>query len=434
MNHTIIIEKIIHGGLGLGRLESGIVILVPFVLPGEEVVVQEKKKHRGYIQAELVKILRPSPDRVAPPCPWFTQCGGCDLQHMNLPAQHTVKENVISESLTRAGVKWNEQLVNSIISSPDSFHYRYRIRLKVSSNGTIGFHRSGSNEIIEIGKCLIASDLLNKALEIIRSSGLVKEIAPDVKEIELLQSPSDKLISSIFHITNDVVHSFDKLTNLLTSDVFTAILIKSGRKTEVVTSTTEDYLLRQNFDASICSHSYNLQWTPGSFSQVNADLNERLVNLVCRLTGNIKGMELLDLYCGTGNFSIPLALKGASVTGIEVNQEAIIQAKQNALKLGLNNVRFVDRDVHKWIRRAGKHSKEYNVIVLDPPRQGMGKNITHLASLSPSKIIYISCDPATLARDIALLSGLGYQLSEVTPLDMFPQTHHVECVALLEKN
>jgi 23S rRNA (uracil1939-C5)-methyltransferase len=135
-----------------------------------------------------------------------------------------------------------------------------------------------------------------------------------------------------------------------------------------------------------------------------------------------------------GNFSIPLSIQGSAVLGIERHTDCIEQAQNTASRSGLNNSRFLDRDVHKWISREAKRSNEYIVIILDPPRQGMGNNIVQLAELAPSKIIYISCDPATLARDIALLYNKRYVLTSITPVDMFPQTHHIESVALLEKN
>jgi len=134
-----------------------------------------------------------------------------------------------------------------------------------------------------------------------------------------------------------------------------------------------------------------------------------------------------------GNFSIPLAIQGAIVTGIERNEECIDQAKNNALKLGLDNTLFFSGDVHKWTRKAVKHGQKFDVVFLDPPRQGMGKDIIFITELLPSKIIYISCDPATMSRDIAHLQDHGYTLSSITPCDMFPQTHHIESIALLEK-
>jgi 23S rRNA (uracil1939-C5)-methyltransferase len=434
MNHTIRIEKIIHGGLGLGRLENGIVVMTPFVLPNEDVLVAEIKKQRGYIEAEPVEILQSSPDRVEPLCKYYMQCGGCDLQHMNLTAQHKAKENIIRETLNRAGITLEEQTICPTIVSPKPFHYRYRIRLKISPEGVIGFHQAGSNSIIEIEYCHVATDILNSALNELRNSSLIEEIAHVTREIELLHSPSDDRVFCVLHLHKNKFYPQEKITSHLSSfDVITAIAIKKGRDIELIARDKEEYHLQQDFDASACGQPFSLSWTPGCFSQGNAEQNTQLIKLACSLAKNSKGKKILDLFCGMGNFSIPLAIQGAIVTGVERNEECINQANINALKLGLDNTLFFSGDVHKWTRKAVKHGQKFDIVLLDPPRQGMGKDIIFITELLPAKIIYISCDPATMSRDIAYLQNYGYSLSSIIPCDMFPQTHHIESIALLEK-
>lgn len=435
MKHTIRIEKIIHGGRGLGRLDNGIIVLTPFVLPGEEVVVREKNIQRGFIEADPVQILRPSPDRVEPPCPYYMRCGGCDLQHMSLSAQHAAKENIAGESLTRAGVAVGELAVSAITPSPQPLHYRYRVRLKVSPEGALGFHQAGSNAIVDIEYCHVATKLLNEALNELRGSRFLEAMAPHIREIELLHSPADGLIFCVLHPHRDRSFPREKATEHLPAlNLIAAVAVKKGHKVEMVSQDRQEDKLRQDFAASICGREYSLTWTPGCFSQVNAEQNAVLVRLACRLAGEAPGKDVLELFCGMGNFSIPLALQGAEVTGIERHEECIAQAVSNASRLGLRNARFFDRDVQTWLRKAARHGKSYRTILLDPPRQGMGKEILLLTDLLPARIIYISCDPATLARDIALLEKNDYHLSSFAPFDMFPQTHHIESVALLEKN
>lgn len=435
MNHTIRIEKIIHGGRGLGRLNNGIIVMTSFVLPGEEVVITEKNKQRGFIEAETVKILNPSPDRVEPPCPYYMRCGGCDLQHMSLEAQHAAKESITRDALNRAGVPAGERIISNITPSPQPFHYRYRIRLKVSLEGAIGFHQAGSNSIVDVEYCQVATELLNNALRELRDSRFPEIIAPHAGEIELLHSPADNRIFCVVHPHRGNAFPLEKLSKILPApNLITAVGVKKGRKVEMMAQSAEGDTLRQDFAASICGHEYSLIWTPGCFSQVNAEQNAMLIRQTCRLAGESQGKDILELFCGMGNFSIPLALRGAVVTGIERHEECIAQAIRNGSRLGLDNTRFFDRDVHTWVRKAIKYSKKYGTILLDPPRQGMGKDIVLLTELLPSRIIYISCDPATLARDIALLEKHDYHLSSLAPFDMFPQTHHTESVALLEKN
>lgn len=428
------IDKIIHGGRGLGRLDNGIIVLTPFVLPGEKVALKETKKKRGYIEAEVLEIIEPSRERVSPACQYYMQCGGCDFQHMRIEAQHTAKEGVIHESLQRERVSTEKVDFSSIIPSPENLHYRHRIRMKVSPGGEIGFHRAGSNSIINIEHCPVASDKLNKALAELRSSGLLQTIAKETKEIELLHSPADDLIFCLIHPSDNIAypHVID-IEPLPELDFIDGISLLKGRKTKSVQS-NKIQSLKQHFNGSASDHSYSLSWTPGCFSQVNVDQNANLVDRVCQLAEVTNGTEVLDLFCGMGNFSIPLALQNAVVTGIEHNAQCIEQAKRNAYINEVTNTKFIDQDVNKWIRKAVNLKQKYNIVLLDPPRQGMGKNITMLAAFSPDKIIYISCDPATLARDISQLQTHGYKLTNISPVDMFPQTHHIESIALLEKN
>ena len=354
---------------------------------------------------------------------------------MSLAAQHEAKEKIIRETLTRAGVTLGEQTICPTIASPKPFHYRYRIRLKISPEGAIGFHQAGSNSIIDIEYCHVATEILNRALNELRGSSFIEEIAQVTREIELQHSPSDDRVFCVLHLHKNKSYPQKKITNHLSSfNIITAIALKKGRDIELISRDKEEYKLQQDFDASACGQPFSLTWTPGCFSQGNAEQNTQLIKLACSLAKNCKGKKILDLFCGMGNFSIPLALQGAIVTCIERNEECIDQANINALKLELDNTLFYNGDVHKWTRKAVKHGQKFDIVLLDPPRQGMGKEIVLITELLPSKIIYISCDPATLSRDIAQLQDHGYSLSSITPCDMFPQTHHIESIALLEKN
>lgn len=175
-----------------------------------------------------------------------------------------------------------------------------------------------------------------------------------------------------------------------------------------------------------------LSWSGGCFSQVNPGQNEQLIRLICEAAGDLHGKTILDLYCGMGNFSVPLGRCGGTVTGIEGNQESIHWAEKNARQAEIK-ARFFVADVRSALEQLVEQGEQADLILLDPPRSGVGKNITLLPQLEPEKIIYVSCDPATLARDLNLLCPAGYQISRVIPVDMFPQTSHIETVVLLER-
>lgn len=429
------IEKIITGGQGLARREDGMVILTRFVLPGETVEVREAKQHRGYAEADLVRVLEPSPERVTPACPYYGVCGGCDLQHISGPAQLRIKEEICREAFLRAGILIEPEVLRPILSSPQAYHYRYRIRLKVDPNGQQGFFRFRSNRIVRIDQCPVATELLNAALRGLQASPMPESLAAVIREIDLLHSPADNRIHVLLlpdpgkHIDRRQLAAYaGKLAGVQ------AVWLKTRDGIVRLAGDSGPDLLRQDFTPEVCSRAFSLHWPPGCFSQVNAGQNIQLLSLVLSLAGTIAGRRVLDLFCGMGNFSVPLALGGARVTGVELSRESVTWAKNNTVATGCAAAEFLAGDVATVLGTPGIRNASFELIVLDPPRQGLSKASGQLAELNAGRIIYISCDPATLVRDLALICAHGYQLRQVVPVDMFPQTHHIETVALLEKN
>lgn len=431
MEFTVTIEKIIAGGRGLARHESGKVVMIDGVLPGEVVNVSEVKKHRGYIEAEPVEIISPSPERRQPVCPWYQDCGGCDLLHCNYDFQLQIKNNIVKEALKRAGVVCPGDCPVGTLPSPESLAYRYRLRMKVDRNGQVGFHKKRTNKIVPVSNCAIATSKINAAISILQSSSLLKEITGICNEIELLHSPADNALTLLLQVEEKNKADQDLLTLFDGCSAINQVGYKTGLQIHANPSLLP---LKQCFVLSGDRQtSYSLSWAAGCFYQVNAGQNKQLVRLVCRLAGNVHGQSILDLYCGTGNFSIPLALRGATITGMELDRESIRWAKFNAETTGMQ-CRFIAADVHKTLLELVQTGQQVDIIILDPPRRGIGKAAGLLPKLQPRKIIYISCDPATLARDLATLCDRGYSLGQLIPVDMFPQTHHIESLALLEKN
>jgi 23S rRNA (uracil1939-C5)-methyltransferase len=428
MDGTVHIEKIIAGGYGLGRRQDGMVVLTRYVLPGETIRYREIRKRRGHIEAETVEVLDLSPDRVTPRCPFYTVCGGCDFQHISLGAQLRIKEEIIAESLLRAGTGFSPSRLQQILPSPATWQYRRRLRLKLSPAGAFGFCKPASNEVAPVDQCPVATAPLNRALLEISRSPLLSGLAASAREIDLLHSPADDQVfvrlqprpgktitASLVTALAGSLHSVDNI----------GIQHRDNRRRD---------LLRQDFASDLAGRPFSLTWTPSCFFQVNAEQNTRLIRLVLSLTGPAAGKRVLDLFCGMGNFSVPLAIAGAQVTGVEWNRESISRAGINAATAGAAQTVFAAGDVLSAVRRFMQQASAFDLILLDPPRTGLGRESGLLPDLAPGKIIYVSCDPATLARDIAILAARGYKASSVTPVDMFPQTHHIESVALLEKN
>jgi len=431
MEHTVTIEKIITGGKGLARQDRGKVLMVDGVLPGETVRCSVLKEHPGYSEATLIEIISPSPARQLADCPWYQQCGGCDLQHCAYDLQLEIKKHIINEGLRRTGGIPSGDCLQATLPSPEQTGYRYRLRLKVDVHGRIGFHRKKTNMLVPVAGCPVATDIINRAIGCIQSTSLLKPWAHIFREIELLQSPADDSLTLV--LAGNKNQPFDPLKlNKAVEDcpVISQAACRLGGKF----TAGPLHPLQQLFtlpDAP--SRHYSLSWSPGCFSQINASQNRQLVHLVCTLAGTIRDAAILDLYCGMGNFSIPLALMGATVSGVERNPESIRWAKHNAETSGVT-CSFFAVDVRRHLLELSNKQQRVDIIIVDPPRRGLNKTVGLLPKLQPQKIIYVSCDPATLARDIAILAQQGYILQQLTPVDMFPQTHHIESVALLEKN
>ena len=432
MEHTLTIKKVIAGGSGLGTLSDGMAAMVPGTLPGETVLVRERKRHRGHLEADLVRILAPSPDRVAPPCPHYGRCGGCDLQHAAYPAQLILKQRILRESLTRARLDLPPD--QPALASPLPFGYRCRLRLHLDHAGRLGFHAPASNTVVPIERCLLATEPINLAIASLVEHGWPERLAAGIAAIELIHSPADATVTvALAPRPNQRPRQLAALTAALTDGLHplsAAVLAgSSGSRPDAVPAPAP---CRQDFAPR--GLGYHLRWDHRCFFQVNSAQNSRLVETVLDLLPPISPpATALDLYCGMGNFSIPLALAGLRVTGVEQNPAGIRWAQTNSQAAGLTDIRFLGGDVARHLQALIAAEARFDLILLDPPRQGAGRAAALLPLLRPARILSIACDPATLARDLGLIVPQGYRLTRLIPVDMFPQTHHIESIALLER-
>jgi len=430
MKHTVTIEKIIPGGKGLARTADGQVVMIPFTLPAEGVLIREDTKKSGYIEGSIDKVLSPSPARIEPLCPLYGECGGCDVQHGNYQEQLNIKRGIIEESLHRAKVPIEH--VDNTLASPAQWGYRYRLRLKISPSGKLGFFKKKSNEFLPVSHCPVAAAGINSALAELTEAEALLPLTGLYPELELLASPADGKITLV--LRSDKQKPPTSVLQELAKNSYIHQVGWISRKGFQYLSPQADPLTQHvQLDEKSCT----LSWSGGCFSQVNPGQNEQLIRLVCdlagALSGDLSGKTVLDLYCGMGNFSIPLGLCGRTVTGIEGNRESIHWAKENAQQAGIS-ARFLVADVRAALKQLVEQGEKVDCILLDPPRSGIGKDIILLSRLEPEKIIYVSCDPATLARDLNFLCTHGYMITRVVPVDMFPQTSHIESVVLLERS
>jgi tRNA/tmRNA/rRNA uracil-C5-methylase (TrmA/RlmC/RlmD family) len=366
---SLTIHDLAFGGEGVGRIEE-FVVFVPFVITGETVEAEVTEVKKSFARAKLLRIVTPSPQRVMPECRYFTQCGGCQYQHVSYPEQLRVKHKQIADLFERVG-KISPEKVAPVLPCPAPYHYRNRIMIRSQWNGPakkleIGFIRADNNYVQDIEECKIAEPSLNEQIAHVRANppprgGLkvVLRVQPEGWEV-----PKD------------------------------------------------------------------------SFFQNNFFLLPELVRTVKNFLKDSGARHLIDLYCGVGFFGIEAAGAVESFVGVEYDQMAIRAARQNAASRKINNGEFVAAKSEDTLPALlKKFPVEQTAVLLDPPRKGCWPSLLELLRTTrPAQVIYVSCHPATMARDLNILCGDGvYELARVQPLDMFPQTQHVECVADLRR-
>jgi 23S rRNA (uracil1939-C5)-methyltransferase len=393
-----------HGGTALGRHE-GRVIFVPYAIPGETVRVRPGEGKARYAYAGLIEVLHPSPHRIEPRCRHFGTCGGCHFQHIAYPAQLKFKTDVVRDQLERVG-KFTDPPVRETLASPAEWGYRISATFHPSQEGVLGYWSPVEERVIPIYECHIIQSILWQLFE-----------------------DMDLDLTGILHVTLRVGGDDDLLVALETEDVeppplevdfpvSVAMVLPTGEAANLV---GDNYLVER------CA-GRDWRVSAGSFFQVNLDAAEHLVSLVDRMSA-LSGHEVvLELYSGVGLFTATLAAAGQRVIGIESNPDAVSDAAVNLEET--DNVELYQGPVEEVL--PALTGIPFDVVVIDPPRGGVDPTvIDSLLEIRASRIVYVSCDPATFARDARRLARGGYRLHEVSPVDMFPQTYHIETVSLL---
>jgi 23S rRNA (uracil1939-C5)-methyltransferase len=397
---------------------DGKVLFIPYCVTGDEARVEIIEEKKNYSMGRLIEILEPSPWRVKPPCPYFGVCGGCQWQHIDYSKHGELKKEILRETLRRIG-DLRDVPPMAVESSSDPYHYRIRVQLKLDE-GVLGYYKERSHELVDIDHCPIAHPLVNRIIPLIRES---LSSFPQVKEMEINVSPLEEKGVLILHPGTIPQEMGDFLEQFLDAHPILKGLHWMGKRGH--TCRGESHL---NFAIPF---DLTLRISAGSFSQVNLKQNERLIQWVLKFSER-KGEEtVLDLYAGIGNLSLPLALFSKEVWGVEENLTAVKDARFNGKKNGIKNCHFIHGKAEEALKRWSR--EKFGLIVLDPPRTGCKAVLDHVAGLKPKRIIYVSCDPTTLARDLRLFSEKGYPLHGLTLIDMFPQSYHMEVVGLLQR-
>jgi len=400
------VSAMAHGGDALARHE-GKVIFMPYVLPGEDVLVEVTEEKARYSRGRPVEIITPSADRIEPRCPHFGTCGGCQWQHIAYERQLSLREEVLRSQLQRIA-HLKEAPVQPTLAAEGAWHYRNHVQLHLDEEGRLGFIAADGPAVVPLDECHVMHPLLWDVF-----SALDVDF-PELERVSLRAgiSTGDRLL---------VLELTGKEPPVVEVDLpISCVLL-------LIDGTPVTYMGDSYVTENIGGRS--LRISAGSFFQVHTSQAEQLLAIVNRYANPQTDDVVLDLYCGVGTFALHLSANAAQVIGIDSSEAAIDDARFNSRDVA--NVRFELGSAEDLLPSI---EQSIDLVILDPPRQGLSKEaLSALMALDPPKVVYVSCDPATLARDVAKMLQLGYELLEVQPVDMFPQTYHVEAVALLER-
>jgi 23S rRNA (uracil1939-C5)-methyltransferase len=413
------IDRLVPGGAGFLRLSSGQGAFAPGALPGERIRVELAEDHGGYLRAKRWHLLEASPDRVEPSCPVQGSCGGCDLMTLDYPAQLREKVGMLRDALTRVG-RFETLPELAFIAADERLAYRSRIRLHVASDGRLGFFAAESRELVEIPGCQVAHPELERALLTLRSvANQHRAELTSFSELELRVAPAGPRVALRLLPKARAERDASRLLTALSR----AFHVSVGEQR----SAPE---LDQRFPLP---GGVELRVSGAAFTQVNWAVNQRLVQALLDGAERRDAHDFCDLYCGAGNFSLPLLARGLSGVGIEGSKAAIEAAKRASIERGFTRAQFIAGDVREVLVGLPR-TTPFDLVVLDPPRSGAREILPELISRAPLHIAYCACDPVTLARDLRTLCDSGYRLTAISGFDMFPQTHHFETLAWLARS
>ena len=438
--YTGTVEGYSSEGLGIVRLD-GAVVFVPGTVRGEEIDLRITKVMKTCAAGEVVKLRKPSPERTKPECPYFGQCGGCDFQHMSYTEELRAKRQRVQDALTRLG--GTDLQVEEILGAKDPTHYRNKSQYPVGPGGTIGFYKARSHQVVGVDRCLIQSEVSDKTAKAVgdwmrrykisayderTGKGLVRHLYVRVnRKGESLccvvangkQLPREPELAAFVRAAAPrtvgvVLNTNTKKGNVILGDKYRTLW-------------GQDFLMD-----TLCGLRFKL--SVPSFYQVNRDQAEVLYGKALEFAGLTGEETVLDLYCGTGTITLCMAAKAKKVIGAEIVPPAIADAKENAARNGIENAEFFCGDAADIAAKLEQDGLRPDVITVDPPRKGLSPEvIASVAAMGPERVVYVSCDPATLGRDVKLFAELGYRAVRACAVDMFPGTRHVETVCLLSK-
>ena len=438
--HTVTIEGYGEDGMGVARID-GRVVFVHGALRGEKCRVLILKTLRSVAFAKVLKVLEPSDARIAPDCPYFPRCGGCTYRHMRYEEELRLKRQRVQDNLSRIGGSTVE--VEEILGAQDTLRYRNKAQYPVSKDGAVGFYRARTHEVIECEHCLLVKPEADAAAEALREYMQTCHVAGYdektgrglVRHLYVRSNAAGESLICVL-VNGDKLPKEDRLVGLLRAACpkCTGIVLGTNtKKGNVILGDRYRTLWGSDrLEDTLCGKTFRL--SVPSFYQVNRAQAERLYAKAIEFAGLTGGETVLDLYCGAGTITLAMADRAKRVLGAEIVPEAIDDARENAACSGVQNAEFFCGDASDVAKKLARERLRPDVITVDPPRKGLAADVVEsIAEMQPERVVYVSCDSATMARDVKRFAELGYTAVRACAVDMFPRADHVETVCLLSK-
>lgn len=443
--YTINISGLGHGGEGVGRYQD-FTVFVPNALPGEKISAVITTVKKTYAVGRLSAVETPSPHRITPECSIYQECGGCQLQHLTYQEQLKVKRQQVVDAITRIG-KLPDVVVHPTLGADNPWYYRNKMQFPVGlqqGKVVVGCYSQGSHDIVDTDNCLIQHQTNNAIVREVRT--VIAELGIEPYNEHTGQGAIRHVLGRVGTATGEVMVVLVTATDRLPKKeqlierlkakipgLVSLVQNVNPKRTNIIMGNKTVTLWGQDTITDKLGE-FHFAISARSFFQVNTVQAEVLYNQAVKYAGLTGSETVIDAYCGTGTITLFLARKAAKVYGIEIVEPAILDARKNAVNNNVANVEFMVGDAVQVMPRLFKQGIRPDVIVVDPPRAGCEQKVLEtFVNMEPKRIVYVSCNPASLARDLAVLAEKGYVVKEVQPVDMFSMTFHVESVALIER-
>ncbi len=443
---TVQITGANHRRDGVCRV-NGFTVFVPFAIFEEKIEIELTVLKKNYGVGKIVSLVELSPARVEPRCPVFGQCGGCHIQQMNYEAQCVLKEGVVQEAMVRIGGLGDGEIIQSIIPADFPWYYRNKAQVPVGiqhGKTAIGFYQHGSHTIVETPECFIQQEKNNEVLEKMKELIRTFNIRPyneqtgtgDLRHVIVRHSKFSKETMLILVTREESFHQKKEFMVAIQKEIPEIQSFHHNVNSKKGNRILGDKMMlisgKETIEDSIGPFLFDL--SPQSFFQVNPEQTRKIYELVMEYAAPCEDEVIVDAYCGIGTISLYLSQKAKKVYGIEIVPEAVADAQKNAERNGISNAEFILGAVEEVLPELEKRGIHIDTLVVDPPRKGCEESLIQaITSMGIQRVIYVSCNPASLARDIKIFTGDGYRVESVQPVDQFPQTYHVETVVLMSR-